>query len=137
MRPCCKISSKSPVTSRGGFKYLASLGRRAESTTIAKMLCALIAGGAGQLLGDACDKSCSRNLLNVFCDQERHTCECDPLFPVRLAPTVGCAKREFHTKNCPFNNSPVVDLSPRASVMHHTKLDHVFAPCAMHHTSVN
>lgn len=67
--------------------------------------CALIAGagGAGQLLGDACDKSCSKNLLNVFCDQERRTCECDPHFPVRLAPTVGCAKREFNIKNCPVN----------------------------------
>ncbi|XP_059486050.1 uncharacterized protein LOC132202829 [Neocloeon triangulifer] len=65
--------------------------------------------GVGQLLGDGCDKSCSPNLQGVYCDKETHTCECEKTHPVRLSPTVGCAKpvrlgeQCFHDRTCSFS----------------------------------
>jgi hypothetical protein len=53
--------------------------------------------GEGMLLGDPCHNTCSPNLQNVICDEETHTCECAKKYPVRLSPTIGCAKRKYNT----------------------------------------
>lgn len=49
----------------------------------------------GRYLGSPCDLVCNPELQHVFCDSITGLCECEKLYPVRLGPAKGCAKRMY------------------------------------------
>lgn len=59
----------------------------------------------GQLLGSTCDKRCSLNLKNVYCNLQMKQCVCIEGYPVKLNHNIGCELSKTLDEQCFFHES--------------------------------